>query len=332
MTLTTEGHFAATGMYYAYGFLGALPMTAYIELSRYRLGLSATRPALPPEPPRTYCSAWGGFGSQLILSQLITGNVPDPLWRRFSDAVADTETALVDFYQGIDGVPLVLAALASAPPAALEPLARATHQRLATRLAATLDGYDRGDDVNLGLSHGLAGTLLGYEVACALLQRDEDVERRRAISRLCASAVATPSGAVWAGRAHVETVRTHGLCNGGPGVCLAALLGYRYSGDDAYIPLIQQAIATVPLHTENESLCCGTLGRVEVLIEAYRTTGDANFLGLARTLFAQVDRSRLVGQDWKDGTLAYELTALRLSAPTELDLPGLPMEISPLVA
>jgi len=144
--------------------------------------------------------------------------------------------------------------------------------------------------------------------------------------------VATPAGAVWAGRAHVETVRTHGLCNGGPGVCLAAVLGYRYSGDDAYIPLIQQAIATVPIHTAHESLCCGTLGRVEVLIETFRPTGDANFLDLARALFAQVDRARLVGKDWKDGPLAHELTALRLAAPDELDLPGLPMQISPLVA
>src|SRR4051812_38219180 len=98
MTLTSRGHFAKTGMYYAYGFLGARPMEAYLGLARHRLGLPSAVPALIPDPPATFCSAWGGFGSQLILSQLMTGGVSDRLWQRFSRAVTRTEYG--DFYQG----------------------------------------------------------------------------------------------------------------------------------------------------------------------------------------------------------------------------------------
>lgn len=328
MTFATQGHFAETGMHYAHGFLGAAAMEAYVELARHQLGLSVTLPALPPDPPQTFGSAWGGLGAQLMLSQLITGSVPDRLWQRFSLAVDETER--VDFYQGVDGMPLVLAALVRAHPARVERLAYLTHQRLVQRLADAIDRHDREQPVNVGLAHGLAGTLIGYEIACALLQLDGTAHRQRAIAQLSASAVATPSGAIWPNLAHAESPRTHGLCNGGPSVCLAAVLGYRYSGDDAYVPLIQQAVETVPVHTQNESLCCGTLGRVEVLIETFRTSGDDTFLSLARGLFAKVDRARLVGRSWKEGAIAYQLTALRLSAPTEIDLPGLPMQIAPL--
>jgi hypothetical protein len=328
MTLASRGHFAKTGMYYTHGFLGASAMEAYLGLARHRLGLSATVTALPPDPPATFCSAWGGFGSQLILSQLVTGGVSERLWKRFSRAVARTKHG--DFYRGTDGALPVLAVLAGTPSASVARLARLAYRRSARRLRTSLDQYDRGTPVNVGLAHGVAGTLLAYEIACALLQIDGTAYRHRAIAQLSACAVSTQIGEIWPDWTHSTTRRTHGLCNGTPSVCLTALLGYRYSGDDAYVPLIEQSIATVPLHTAAESLCCGTLGRVEVLIEAYRTSNDENFLDLARELFTRVEPSRLSGKDWKEGPLAHQFTVLRLSAPTEVDLPGLPMKVQPL--
>lgn len=65
-------------------------------------------------------------------------------------------------------------------------------------------------------------------------------------------------------------------------------------------------------------------------LEAFRTTGDDNFLALARELFARVESARLIGSDWKQGRLGCQLAELRLSEPDEIDLPGLPLEITPL--
>jgi lantibiotic modifying enzyme len=272
-------HFANPGMYYAHGFLGAAAMEAYLEIARQRLGLGSSVLVLPPDPPTTFCSAWGGFGAQLILSQLAIGAVSERLWRRFSLAI--THTQHTDFYQGADGTLPVLAALAGTRGEGLVRLIRLAHRRTVQRLRARLVQNVRGI---VGLAHGFVGTLLAYEIGCALLGNDGAALRHRAIAKLRAWAVSTPAGAIWSDRSDSTSSHMHGLCSGAPGVCFAALLGYRYSGDDAYVPLIDQSIATVPLHTTAESLCCGTLGRVEVLIEAYRTTNDEQYLDLARQL------------------------------------------------
>jgi hypothetical protein len=323
------GHIKKTGMYYAHGFLGAAAMETYLQLARHRLGLIAQTPALPPDPPPTFCSAWGGFGAQLILSELVTGAVSDRLWRRFSRALAHTRHT--DFYRGLDGALPVLAALGRTRGGSAMRLARHVHRRVAQRLGKSLDRHDRGAAVTVGFGHGVAGTLLAYEIGCALLRKDGTHLRHRAIEHLTAWAIESPAGALWPDTSRSAKSPVHGLCNGAPGVCLAALLGYRYSVDDAYAPLIDRAIASVPVRTSVESLCCGTLGRVEVLIEAYRTTEDHHFLDLARQIFAQVDIPRLSGESWQHGQLAHRFTALRLSAPLEVDLPGLPMNIRSLV-
>lgn len=331
MTISASlGHLEKTGMYYAHGFLGAAAMETYLQLARHRLGLVAKAPALPPDPPPTFCSAWGGFGAQLILSQLAIGAVSDRLWRRFSRALAHTSHA--DFYRGLDGALPVLATLGRTRGESAIRLAHHAHRRVARRLARSLDQHDRGAAVNVGLGHGVAGALLAYEIGCALLRKAGTRLRRRTLAYLVAWAISSPAGALWPDTSRsTKASHVHGLCNGAPGVCLAALLGFRYSGDEAYAPLIDQAIATVPVRTPVESLCCGTLGRVEVLIEAYRTTEDHRFLDVARQVFAQVDVSRLSGESWQQGRLAHRFTALRLSAPFEVDLPGLPMDIRPFV-
>ncbi|HEX2689428.1 MAG TPA: lanthionine synthetase LanC family protein [Kofleriaceae bacterium] len=328
MISASQGHLPKTDLVYAHGFLGAAAMEAYLQLARHRLGLIAQAPALPSDPPSTFCSAWGGFGAQLILSQLATGTVSDRLWRRFSRALAHTNDA--DFYRGLEGALPVLAVLEPARGERAVRLARLAHQRVTQRLTRSLDRHDRGAAVPVGFGHGVAGALLAYEIGCALLRKDGTALRHRTIAHLADWAIATTAGALWP-----ETSRSsssphvHGICHGAPGICLAALLGYRYSGDAAYAPLVEQAITTVPVRTPLESLCCGTLGRVEVLIEAYRTTQDDQFLALARQVFAQIDVSQLSGASWQNGDLAYRFTVLRLSAPREVDLPGLPMAIHP---
>jgi hypothetical protein len=120
----------------------------------------------------------------------------------------------------------------------------------------------------VGLAHGIVGTLLAYEIGCKLLREDGTVLRHHAVAQLSDWAISIPAGAVWPDWTRSRRSPIHGLCNGAPGVCFAALLGYRYSGDNIYVPLIDQSIVTVPFHTPVESLCCGTLGRVEVLVEA----------------------------------------------------------------
>ena len=77
-----------------------------------------------------------------------------------------------------------------------------------------------------------------------------------------------------------------------------------------------------------ERFCCGLLGRIEVLIEAYRVTDDRALLKLAKNLFDTIDPLRFADRSWQRGSVGLRFTQLRLEAPDEVDLPGLPLVIT----
>jgi hypothetical protein len=319
-------------IFYPHGFYGATSIGVFIEHIRHRLGLRATPPTLPPDPPRTYCTAWGGFGASLILSALVKKRVSARLWTRFKRTISRTPRS--DFLQGVSGALPVLAHVGPIFGAHATRVVRRAHERVTRHLTTNLAQYARGESVTLGFAHGVAGTLTAYEIGCALLADDGSALRGQAIELLMETAIEEERGAHWpdaSGTAPDAAPRWDAICGGGPGVCLAALLGYRYSGDAAYARLVERSIQAVALRTSAEGFCCGTLGRVEVFIEAYRTTGERHLLRSARQLFSRIDPTRLGGPSWQFGTAGHRLTALRLAAPAEVELPGLPIAIEPLV-
>jgi type 2 lantibiotic biosynthesis protein LanM len=82
-------------------------------------------------------------------------------------------------------------------------------------------------------------------------------------------------------------------CHGAPGVGLARLGSMRNPGDTAYQKDLDCALeraATGPLNTIDH-LCCGTLGRIEVLLEAERILGRHDCGDQARRIAKQVVRN-----------------------------------------
>ncbi len=251
-------------------------------------------------PPRRVradsCSSWGGFGG-VVLVEAARGPVRADTWRTFVALIENAEKT--DFFQGLDGaVPALAAAAKQKPdgPAVVE----LVFGRVAENLERQLRAHDAGASINLGFAHGVAGSLCALEMVGRLAGRRPTRLRRRAIAVLQGAAFERPAGAVWASHSRAPKGSVlHGLCNGGPGICLGALLAARYSGSLDYAPLIEKALPTVPIVTADQSFCCGTLGRIEIVIEAYRTTGEKSLLALARSLFAQVRAEQLRGTGWQ---------------------------------
>lgn len=271
--------------------------------------------------PSAFCSAWHGTGGVALLHHRAGRTVGSHLWDELERAAhAEREE---DLYLGVAGIAPVLAATA----ATNVERARAIGVTVLDRCRRFLE---RDGTVTLGFAHGLAGVLVSLEQCAALLGVGDEVKavRHATLSRLESKALDVDGFALWAmttdDRAPGEV---HGICHGAPGICLAAILGWRYSGDDRYASLVDLSLPSVPIVTSANSFCCGTLGRIEVLIEAYRLTKDETLLSLARQLFSQVDPSAFRSERWSDGRGGHRFTRDRLESPMTLDLPGYPLEV-----
>ncbi len=315
-------HSARTGSYFGYGFLGERLLDSYIDAVRWRLGLAAEKPAMPVEPPPTFSSAWGGIGGHVIVAKLLDDHVPERLWRRFERAARRDKYG--DFYIGIEGVMPVLTLFDDARSGALAELA---FHRVCQRLESALEACEQGRSIVLGLAHGLAGTLLSFEIGCALLAHDGSRLRSQTLALLRRLAVPERGGLIFRRESRGDE-NYHGICNGTPGVALALLLGARYSNDPEYLELVEGALTNVPSRGGSNGFCCGLLGRIEVLIEAYRVTDDGALLKLAKNLFDTIDPLRFADRSWQRGLVGLRFTQLRLEAPDEVDLPGLPLVIT----
>ncbi len=82
-------------------------------------------------------------------------------------------------------------------------------------------------------------------------------------------------------------------CHGAPGVALARLGILRVSNDLAVRPGLEEALNTTAAFGPNglDHLCCGHMGRVDVLLEASKRLGRPELRAVAETVAARVVRS-----------------------------------------
>ena len=159
--------------------------------------------------------------------------------------------------------------------------------------SAELTRLSRKQPVALGLAHGLAGYLLALEAAQTVFGRSLSASRRAALIDALAAERREGQGgtAVWPDQSSGENFYIHGWCHGGPGIGLALLTGFALTGQKAYWQLARMALeGAARISNEAETFCCGSTGRAQILIEAYRVTGDHGWLKKA---FAVADEKRL---------------------------------------
>jgi hypothetical protein len=206
----------------------------------------------------------------------------------------------------------------------------ALHERCRRDLARRL-GHAEAMPVQLGLAHGLVGLLLAVEAGHRAFGLALTAGlRRQTLAALERSAfrVRGRDGLFWPIRTRSETVDAHGWCHGAPGIGLALEACFALSGWRGYRALARRALAGAasPV-TDIPSICCGTLGQVQVLVEAARLSGDGAWLDHADRL-ARLLRPRCAADPhrarglWK-GRSGYSFVAWRLASPEHVPFPGL---------
>lgn len=204
------------------------------------------------------------------------------------------------------------------------------HDRCRRDLVAVLDAAGRAP-IYLGLAHGLAGYLLAIEAGRRAFGLAVPGElRRRAVATLerFAITVRDHEAMFWPQRAPGTRIDAHGWCHGAPGIGLALAACASLSGWRGYRPIARRAlIASAALDSDNPTTCCGTLGQIQVLIEAARLSGDGSWLDEARRMARRL-RPRGVGDPrrarglWK-GRGGDRFAAWRLACPEQVPFPGL---------
>ncbi|HEX2831670.1 MAG TPA: type 2 lanthipeptide synthetase LanM family protein [Thermoanaerobaculia bacterium] len=203
-----------------------------------------------------------------------------------SQRIAEDE--LLDVIAGCAGLLLTLESLAQVrPSAALEALMRACGERLLVKAEPQRAGLGwrmplAGDRALAGFSHGAAG------IAYALLrlaERTGDARFRDAALQ----GIAFERSLFDAGERNWPDLRVgaegvdgssghfmHAWCHGAPGIGLGRVAGLRWLDDDEIRREIDVAVESTLAHGfgENQSLCHGDLGNLELLFAAAEATHD----------------------------------------------------------
>jgi lanthionine synthetase-like protein len=278
--------------------------------------------------PREEVSVIRGVGAYAVVMALddeLAALMPRAfeVWSRSFGASAKT-----DAYAGAAGVLLAAAEIEAcrrgAFPRALLELA---HERTLAGLSAAL--RQETPRPTLGFAHGYAGYLLALELSRSVfrLTTPRNV-LHQTLDILEESRLEAPNGAAfWPYAAGEDDIQLNAWCNGSPGIALA-LLGCRRFGTPQLRPrydalAIRALGATKFPMRSSTSFCCGTIGRVQVLIEAWRQLGDRQWLraasSIARTIDAE-DHAR--SRNFRDGNLGTIYMQWRLAYPAVLPFPA----------
>ena len=235
-------------------------------------------------------------------------------------------TEQTDYFCGAAGALLAMIEIEHARPGTIPArLIRHVH-REATRGLDNMLAESRERAVILGLSHGLAGYMLALETADSWLGLAySDSARVAALELLIGSGFDMGDHAVWPdiSRAGLTRKTSHAWCHGTVGIALS--LVHCAVFNDIYDDAAAWALEAMkhPLRRRSD-FCCGHAGRGQVLLEAYRVTGDDSYLRSARQIAAQhLERLRRSGRGYLVGRLGIEHFLWRLRRPS-LPLLGVP--------
>lgn len=206
-------------------------------------------------------------------------------------------------------------------------LVRKFYARCRRTLETQLSGFKR-EPTLLGFAHGLAGCLFALETARAAFGLHYPKALRDGVLDALWKSRYNKRVWAWPRFSGVSADGANGWCHGGPGIALALIACRALTGHDDYGALAAPAlddIATRP-HT-HFSICCGILGQSQILIEAFRITGNRKWLCSAHQLLQEAPRTTWIEPAlrrslWK-GLPGYYFLRWRLHEPTEIPFPGL---------
>lgn len=282
-------------------------------------------------PPTDYTSPMLGSGAAPVVAALASSLLPG--FRSFLRPAIDrwiahcATSSRRDLMLGSAGDLLACSEIEGYAPAVLpRTFIRRTHQRCIETLSQELSEAT----AYLGLSHGLAGFLLALHVGEATLRLPfPDRLRAACLTRLAEERLEGPGrAAAWPMFSGTPGIVMQSWCHGAPGIGLALIHAFRLSGRGSYRDLAEVALRGAHrFRTVADSFCCGTLGRAQILLEAYRITDQDDWRRKAMKVAAEADLTRTPRSVRKRGFHQGRLGGLylqwRLLHPKELPLPCL---------
>jgi serine/threonine-protein kinase len=177
----------------------------------------------------------------------------------------------------------------------------------------------------LGMAHGWAGYLYAALRWCSASGDALPPRLADRLHELAALKIRAGRGAVWPSSAGGETsgLLAASWCNGSAGYVFLFTLAHQVLGGSAWLPLAELCAAAawdVPRGVAD--LCCGTAGRAYALLNLYKHTGAAEWLGRARQLAnaAAAAEPARAGALWK-GSLGVAVLIADLASPETARMP-----------
>jgi hypothetical protein len=230
---------------------------------------------------------------------------------------------------GLGGALLAFMEIAAVEPDALRDV---QPKHLVARLLSNVDALcelpPRGWQT--GMAHGPIGAMLALEsCGAAGWCRITTGRRQRWLDALSRCAMAGANGALfWPSIAGQRELRLQSWCAGTPGIALALLQCFRLTREPAYLDPARGALEGMKLLSNkvffSNTLCCGSAGYRHIFLEAYRITGETQWLEqtsrVARVSPPVAPRSRL---GLLQGELGIAYLAERLARPHAYPFPAL---------
>lgn len=155
-----------------------------------------------------------------------------------------------------------------------------------------------GKSPRLGLSHGISG--VAHFFVC-LFSATEDTHWRNLATEILDTLIRYASsdrgGLNWPPNMEMTELPCCQYSHGSPGIGLVFAHAARVLAEPAYLKIALEAGETTYQyadHRQNPTLCIGLAGGGELLIELYRETGDAVWLGRAREFADMTMRYQMI--------------------------------------
>ena len=200
---------------------------------------------------------------------------------------SNKETPYGDLMLGAAGALLACAEIETLLPGVVpQRLVKSLQMRTLQATRSELGKLSRGENIYLGLAHGLAGYLLALEAAQTVFGKTLTSSfRAKLIEEIGVMRLECPGGAaLWTVWSNSDAPSFQGWCHGSPGIGLALLAGFSMTGRQEYWQLAHMALKGASIYSSgSRTFCCGAIGKTQIFIEAYRITKDKRWLKDATT-------------------------------------------------